>query len=161
MARRYEAQRWLRDAAGFVGSECLNWPFALTAKGYGAARFNGAGMNAHRAVCLLAHGEPPTAAHIEVAHSCGNRKCCNPAHLRHATSAENSADALAHGTFLVGERAPRAKLREADVRQIRASSESHASLGRRFGVSGGAIHLIRSGENWAHLGDDMPRNTDA
>lgn len=44
-----------------------------------------------------------------------------------------------------------AKLDEDKVREIRASTDSHAALGRRFGVSGVAIRQVRNGRTWAHV----------
>jgi hypothetical protein len=48
---------------------------------------------AHRAMCRLIHGNPPTPKH-QAAHSCGNgrRGCVHPGHLRWATDAENRAE---------------------------------------------------------------------
>jgi hypothetical protein len=43
---------------------------------------------------------------------------------------------------------PRAKLTEQDVRYIRLSSDTHASLGRRFGVSEVTVHDIRARKLW-------------
>ena len=160
MAKRHEAQNWIAAAAKYNGDDCLEWPFALTPKGYGSVRFMNRGMNAHRAVCLIAHGAPPSDKHTEVAHFCGNRRCCNPSHLRHATSSENKADALRHGTLRVGERAPGAKLRAEQVREILQSNEKGSVLARRFGVTDSAIWLIRRSENWVHLRDGSSRHTD-
>lgn len=54
-------------------------------------------MNAHRLMCVFVNGDCPPDKN-EAAHSCGNRKCVNPAHLRWATYEENGADKIIHGT---------------------------------------------------------------
>ena len=77
---------------------------------------------AHVQACEWAHGPKPTALH-EVAHSCRNRVCVNPRHLRWATRQENADDRMRHGApgpgnRAVGERrnpeARRARERRAD-----------------------------------------------
>lgn len=79
---------------------CLLWPWeeSRVPEGYARASLNGKVMGAHRAVCILAHGEPPFVG-AEAAHSCGNGHlaCVNPKHLRWATHQENIAEAKAHG----------------------------------------------------------------
>lgn len=47
-----------------------------------------------------------------------------------------------------GESHPRAKLTWKQVREIRTSTESSLSLGRRFGVHHSTIERIKSGEGW-------------
>lgn len=139
-------------AAGSFGDECVIWPMSRNADGYGKSRYNGVNVAAHRAICRIAHGEPPTAKH-EAAHSCGNGKggCVNPRHLRWATPKENSQDRSGHGTQR-GELHPRAKLTESQVQEIRAHPNGHGrKLADKFGVSTATIAMVRTGRNWAWL----------
>ena len=65
---------------------------------------------------------------------------------------ENRGDMILHGTHRKGEMNNAAKLREEDVRYIRANPDmSHAELGRRFGVSSRAIIFVRLGKTWRHV----------
>jgi hypothetical protein len=148
-AARHQARAAILECLEAHTAECVNWPFAVNRKGYGIVRWNGQSAIASRVVCELAYGPVPTG--MEVAHSCGNARCCNPAHLRHATSAENKADKIIHGTALYGDRHPRAKLTEAQVRAIKSSKAKKSDLARTFGVSPAAINLIVKGVNWAHV----------
>lgn len=50
---------------------------------------------AHRIACILAHGPVPDG--YIVMHSCDNPPCCNPAHLRTGTYAENARDRQQRG----------------------------------------------------------------
>lgn len=55
-----------------------------------------------------------------------------------------------------GERHPRAKVTEADVREIRRRVSDGASptdLAARFGVTPSAIHGITAGRTWRHVTD--------
>ncbi len=63
---------------------------AVMPDGYGRCAYRGKRHLAHRLAYELAHGNPPGAA--LVLHSCDNPPCCNPAHLRPGTDAENCAD---------------------------------------------------------------------
>lgn len=142
---------WLEDNAGFCGDECLDWPFSVNDTGRGRVMINGHRTSAPRAMCILAHGEPPTPEH-EAAHSCGRGRqgCVNPKHLRWATKAENGRDRRDHGT-LRGERVHLAKLTEEQVRYIRAQrgKRSASDIAEQFGVSGPSISSIWHRRSWA------------
>lgn len=141
---------FLRDVAiPFEGQNCLLWPFALTRDAYGKARCAGKGRGAHRIVCEIVHGAPPSPLH-EAAHSCGNSSCVNPRHIRWATSSENAADQVIHGTRLVGETHPNAKIDWNAVAWIRSTKglQTNREAAAKFGVSPTTISMIRSGYSW-------------
>lgn len=133
--------------------ECIIWPYGRSTNGYGGTHVDGKYIAAHRYVCILAHGEPPSPDH-EAAHSCGKGRsgCINKNHLRWDTAKGNAADRKIHGTHRGGERIPWSKLTDADVLKIRAASGSSlASLARQYNVSSTTISDIRMGETWKHL----------
>lgn len=144
--------QWLEDNVSHNSAECLYWPFADGGHGYGAVQFHGRMTTASRAMCVLAHGEPPL-AEMEAAHNCGRGHlgCVNPQHLRWATRAENMADKIRHGTNQIGSSNAYAKLCEADIVEIRASPHSSRILAIRFGVDAAHIRLIRRGKIWKHV----------
>ncbi|KTR02531.1 hypothetical protein NS184_15540 [Curtobacterium luteum] len=66
--------------------DCWNWQ-AATMRGYGIFRIDGGNQVAHRISYKWAHGSIP--AQAEVDHTCFNRGCVNPAHLRLLDHQEN------------------------------------------------------------------------
>jgi len=149
-----EPMRWLVANMESCGDECLIWPFARDAKGYGVVKYDGAYQGAHRVCCILSEGPPPT-DHSEAAHSCGNGHlgCVNPHHLRWATQLENAADRVGHGRSGRGEHHGAHRLTEDDVRQIIAARGKvrQIELADRFGVSQVMISKIQLGKKWGWL----------
>jgi len=151
---RGDAQRWINEVAlTFKGDSCLVWPFSRGKDGYGRIKREGRMQKAHRVVCEAAHGIAPTPKH-EAAHNCGNRGCINPHHLRWATPVENAADRLIHGTHIEGERHGRAKITEAEAREILALKDKKVQreIGAQFGLDQRTISAIHRKKRWAHLG---------
>lgn len=146
---------FLQTAVSSDNSECVLWPFAVRASsGYGAHSISlgrrglKRNVDAHVYVCEAAHGPRPTSTH-QAAHSCGNKLCCNPKHLRWATPKENMADAIEHGGLRGGGRYRR-RLTASDVAMIRSSPRSLLSLGRELGMDPAYVGKVRRGE--CHVG---------
>ena len=138
---------------------CMLWR-AGTNKGYGMFSVTPKGqvdvtIEAHRFVCIWAHGAPPSRPH-EAAHNCpaGHRHCVAPNHLAWKTPVQNAADRLRDGTDARGEKCPTAKLTEAQARQILARpGERRRDLAAEFGVSRQAVNDLFWGRTWK----DLPR----
>lgn len=83
-----------RLLSGYKESEsgCWEWQRALFKTGYGAIRFNGKTMTAHRASYREFVG--PLVDGMYIIHKCDNRKCMNPAHLLQGTPRDNTADMI-------------------------------------------------------------------
>jgi len=144
-----KAHQWLQAHANYAGDDCLPWPFALTGRGYPSVKFRQKQRGAHRVMCELAHGPAP--AGMEAAHSCGNKWCVNPKHVRWATKVENAADTILHGTRVYGAAHYAAKLTPAqilDIRAARARKVFATALARQYGVSSSAIYAIEQGKTW-------------
>ena len=128
----------------------MEWPFRKDHSGYGMIYQDGITTGAHRVICRLAHGQPPTATH-QAAHSCNNPSCVNPSHLRWATPSENQQDRIAHGTYQCGEQIAGSRLSPADVLAIRAAVGSQMQIAQRFGIGRGTVRAILSGRTWKHI----------
>jgi hypothetical protein len=146
-------EAWLRAHVGYRHNDCLKWPFGKDTHGYGQLKFDEKIRKAHRVMCQLVHGPAPAPGY-EAAHSCGrgHQGCINPRHLSWKTRSENQRDR----TDDYNRGAPRYKLSEDDVAQIRIlfTSETNLSIARRFDVTPGLISKIRNGHLW---GNDRKR----
>jgi hypothetical protein len=135
---------------------CLIWPFGKTRHGYALGRPKGqkGSRLVHHIACEMRHGPPPSTKHYAI-HSCGkgHEGCVNPWHLRWGTQVENMADALLHGHRLRGEQCSQTRLRETDVREIRAlrGLMTQRAIARKFGIHQVSVSMIQLGKNWAWL----------
>ena len=148
-------RRWIKDfAAPHVGTECLIWPFARCANGYGNFWDGEKHTSAHRAVCIEVYGDPPT-VNSEAAHLCGkgHEGCVNPVHLKWSEKAENELHKVGHGTLCLGSSVGTAKLSASEVLEIRAMSgvDTHRAIAKRFGVSRANVGMIINRKTWAWL----------
>lgn len=114
---------------------------------------------AHRLVAEAFIGPAPSPDH-EAAHNNGSRVSCFFRDLRWATRVQNDADRQVHDTSPKGERNPRAKITESDVKFIRSEyraikhsegARSVVELERRFGLHRASIVNIAKGRTWTHI----------
>lgn len=153
-AREVKAHDWVRAHVGFDGPDCLIWPFARSANGYGNMYFEGGYTTASRVMCYEAHGSPPSDV-FDAAHSCGNghQGCVHPLHLRWATKTANNLEKTDHGTLRKGGDCNFAVLTIADVRRIRAAlpskgNRSFAEFASDLGLGKNAVWKVATGRSW-------------
>ncbi len=141
-------QRVLALAASSKPGECSVVDFIRpNNSGYAYVTIDGRRVGAHRFVCAVAHGDP-VAPRTDAAHSCRNRTCVNPHHLRWATRSENLSDRTADGTDHRGSRNPQAKLCNDEVRQLRRLRTSGVllkDLAGQFGIAESTACRIAQG----------------
>ena len=94
---------------------------------------------------------PPKTEGQVVRHLDGDKKNCAKTNLKYGTHQENSDDQILHGTTRKGQDHPMAKLKDEDVRAIRAASGSNTQIAANYGVSNQLVNRIRKGEIWKHL----------
>ena len=130
-----------------TASGCLEWQGVKIANGYGRRALGGRMILVHRIACLAHHGPAPAGA-PDALHSCDNRACFNPLHLRWGTPSENMRERSMRSARHAG-----LKLTPEQVTAIRralAGGETGASIGRRYGVSHGTVSYIKHGKTWSH-----------
>ena len=91
-------------------------------------------------------------------YTCWNPKCVNPEHTARSSRAQmnrrimadmsSATNTLRSKRIADAKREKYAKLSQADVEQIRASSDTHQGLAARFGISKSIIGRIKRGEMW-------------
>lgn len=151
---RGQALPTLVRLASIETDECVEWPYADAGNGYGQLCINGKNHKAHRLACTLVHGPPP-APRLVAAHSCDNRSCVNPRHIRWATEQENHDDAVARDRQAKGTGIPQHRLSPEQVVAIRAAyargGVRQSDLALQYGVSQSLVSLIVRGRSWAWL----------
>jgi hypothetical protein len=144
------AAAFLHHNVSYDGPSCLIWPMSRNVNGYAQFGFEGETYWAHRFMCELVNGPPPTPEH-EAAHSCGRGKdgCVHPKHLSWKTQSENALDSRSHGTQARNPRGPAGKLTAEQVAEILAlkGKATQASIAARYGVSPPTIRDIFTGRS--------------
>lgn len=148
--RKNNRQQWLLDRVGYAGDDCLIWPFS-TVDGYGNLGIGGRQYYAHRYMCELVNGSPPTPKH-HAAHECGNGPggCVHPKHLRWKTPSENAQD---RNVQLAKWTAKQGVLTPENIAEIRAMRgiKKQSELAKKFGVSRTHIGSVMRGEKgWSN-----------
>ena len=123
-------------------SGCWLWMGAGTR--YGVSNHRHRPQLAHRVSWEIYRGQIPSRACV--LHKCDTPMCVNPDHLFLGTKRDNTRDCIHKGRWKRGK-----ALSEQEVRNIRESTDTQVSLGRRFGVTQSAISRIKSGENHGGL----------
>ncbi|MEI9569483.1 HNH endonuclease signature motif containing protein [Atlantibacter hermannii] len=139
-----------RLLAGFkkVG-ECWVWNKSVASSGYGQIRLNYKNLRANRASYMVFKGEIPDG--MVVRHTCDNKLCINPDHLILGSCKDNSQDMVERNRQAKGTRNGRCKLSETKVQEIKDSTLSCGQLAKKFGISRGHAHRIKSGLAWAFI----------
>ena len=132
--------------------ECWNWTRSTNSHGYGEIRIAHKQHLCHRLAYELTTGEGPGS--LLVLHSCDNRRCCNPAHLRLGTVQDNSNDMVSRQREARGERHGRARLtaeRVCAIREMAANGHSFVAIARQFGVTPENVSYVVRRVTWRHV----------
>ena len=130
---------------------CWEWTGTITPQGYGYVSFNQKMVSAHRVAFELEIGKIPD--DMYVLHSCDNRKCVNPEHLRAGTAQDNVDDMKERNRSpdRRGEANGRTILSEKDILDIRSSQLKTSELMIKYNLGRTAIRDIVNKRSWKHL----------
>ncbi len=135
-------------------SECELWSGGLTVMGYGQFNANGKNMGAHRYQWIRHNGPIPDG--LCVLHTChnGHLGCVSIDHLKLGTRTDNARDREEAGHTPKGDSHYKARLTEADVKEIRrlrAEGGRPVDLAKQFGVASQTICNIAARRIWKHV----------
>lgn len=135
-------------------SGCWEWQGSCHSKShYGTIGIKGKTVFAHRYSYSLKHGVMPKQM---VLHSCDNRICVNPSHLREGTAKDNAQDMVKRGRVS----RHRAKLTEVNVRSIYLrlhNGISGKTLAEKYQVSHRTISNIKCGITWQYVTNPLKK----
>ena len=152
-----DADRFWSKVSKRGDDECWPW-LASQVGGTGYGKFtihHGIHTSAHRASYWFSKGSIPDG--LWVLHSCDNKICVNPAHLKIGTREENVAEAVERNRVPhnFGETNGAATLIEDEVRAIRDGYEAgeftQKELACSYNVSQQLISRIVTRKIWGHL----------
>ena len=129
--------------------DCWPWTAGRTEGGYGRLSVGEGEEKAHRFSWTIHFGPIPDGDFV--CHECDFPPCVRPEHLFLGDPDANMADMVAKGRSLTGERHPKAKLTDDDIRAIRADGRMQIELAEVYGVTQGLIGMIKRGEIWTHV----------
>lgn len=157
MSRKLTLHEYLAERRQ-EGPGCWPWRRSCAKSGYGQGFWNGKVRTAHRMTYEAYYGPIPDGLHIM--HTCDNRACVNPAHLRAGTNYDNILDRIqkgrsSHKPPKIGAQVNTAKLTDKQVLEIRALGPIQygqlEQVAAQYGVKRQTITNIRGRRAWKHL----------
>ena len=132
-------------------TDCWIWKGGKDIKSYGIFFYKGSPRFAHRVSLILFGRIKSLTPGLHVLHSCRNKDCVNPDHLREGTATENAADKKRDKTDLSGSRCHFAKLTWDIISIIRKKASDGTKtkqLASEFNVSLTTIRSIINNKTW-------------
>jgi hypothetical protein len=151
-------ERFKRGIRVNTDTGCHEWIRGRDKDGYGLLKVNKGDrritVRAHKVIYEHCVSQVPEGGCV--LHKCDVRFCVNPAHLYIGSQRQNVSDMYERGrqNTVKGAKHPRARLNEAQVREIKqqlAAGAGTAQLGRLYGVCSQAIYAIAKGNSWKHI----------
>lgn len=142
---------WSKASVTANPEACWEWQMTIDENGYGSMCVDGQSDKAHRVAWRLANGRNIKEG-MFILHSCDNRRCVNPNHLREGTQSENMADMVLRGRSRQVE--GRRKITVEEVREIKRRLQNGSrviDVANDFRQSWSIIGNIKSGRSWKHV----------
>jgi hypothetical protein len=134
---------WIEAHFAHRGNACLIWPFQRHPNGRAMFGYKGKTYWAHRLMCEMVHGKPPTPKH-QAMHICGKGHygCVNPSHLKWGTNSENQIDRYKNGNRLSNRKGARRTITDEQLEalyRMRRQGIGQVEIGQRLGFSLGTV----------------------
>lgn len=145
------ARFWSKVAVG-RDTECWPWKGASGAKGYGRFNLDDRLELAHRLAYQIFHGEIDAGNGYHgtvILHRCDNPACCNPAHLREGSHADNMKDMCEKGRQIPSRIEAGTMLPADIVAAIADDPRPHRTIAEQFGVAKSTVYRIKHGKTAA------------
>ena len=135
-------------------TECWFWKLSCDRRGYGQVKYQKKMKRSHRVAFEWFYKRPINDG-MFLLHSCDERKCCNPNHLREGTPQDNMDDKVLRNRQSRGEACYNSKLIEAQVIEIRnkyaKGTYTQKELCNEYNISRSAISSIIRRSVWAYI----------
>lgn len=136
-----------------AGDRCWQWEASAYGPGYGSFKVNRKSTSAHRFSYQLFYGRIPKG--LCVLHSCDNRLCVKPTHLRLGTHKENMEDCIKRGRIAWGERQGLSRFSVSQVKAIRhlhgVQKISIYKIAKMYKCSTSALESIVKYKTWKRI----------
>lgn len=144
---------WSRVSISDDRNACWPWLGWCYGNGYGSFKMKTGKVTTHRFAYEAANGPIPPG--LNVLHSCDNRKCCNPNHLRIGTQKENIVEMFQKGRRTIkgvrGEASRWCRFSDEFVKsaldRFKTSGMSQAAFAREIGMSTAQFNKIVNGHS--------------
>ena len=145
----FSKERFLKKLDKDPVTGCWNWTGSKNpVHGYGICTINYKQYRVHRVSYEIFVG--PIDNTKEICHSCNNKLCCNPEHLRNDTHSSNMIDKIHNGT-------QNTQVLSIDqVLEIKKELKNYkhgilTKLAKKYNVQLTTIFDIRKGRSWSHI----------
>lgn len=132
--------RFMRSYKKNPETGCWDWTGGLMTNGYGRIKVFGKWMGAHQLAHTLYKGPIPDG--LEVLHSCDNKRCVNPDHIRAGTHAENMVEARERIAWKPSSISPEKRKRPRQARPVMVLGQPYESMNaaeRALGLGSGTV----------------------
>jgi len=140
-------QRMLKEAGDT--DQCVRWPKAIDRYGYGRIEWpHGPEKRVHRVSLIIATGVRGE----NTRHTCRNRNCFNPKHLRWGSVGDNAKDRQLDGTTARGERnGGGGKLTDSTALLVFQDKRRNVVIAKAFNISAALVSAIKRRKVWKHV----------
>jgi hypothetical protein len=131
--------------------KCWEWKRKADANGYGNVTVDGKTQRAHR-IAWRIFNQRDIQDELFILHSCDNRVCVNPYHLREGTAQDNSDDMVnrnRHKVWRTKWDTEESVIRE--IKRLRQENVPIAVIAERLNVGRSLVSHVSSGRTWKHV----------